>query len=318
MDSADIRRVELVEVAPRDGLQSIAEPIATDTKIALIASLLDAGFRRMEVGSFVSPKAVPQMADMRDVVAGLRGRWTDGLAVLIPNAKGAEIALEAGCRSLVFVLSVSETHNMRNVRRTVEQSLDQLRAIAAVIGPAPGVALRVDLATAFDCPFDGPVPEDRVRDVVAAVRAIVPDAEFALCDTTGRADPFQVRARLAGLIAAAPTARWAFHGHDTFGMGVANAVAAYDAGVRVIDGSTAGLGGCPFAPGASGNTATEDLVHAFARGGIETGIDMTRLLAVSDRIAALPGGRTGGHLRTVPRGRVAPALDSAPALDPTL
>ncbi|MBP5858372.1 hydroxymethylglutaryl-CoA lyase [Marivibrio halodurans] len=304
MATADIRRIDLVEVAPRDGLQSIAEPVSTEEKIALIAGLLDAGVRRMEIGSFVSPKAVPQMADMREVVAGLGERWTDGLAVLIPNAKGAEIAVEAGCRALVFVLSVSETHNLRNVRRTVGESLDQLRAIAAVMARTPGIALRVDLATAFDCPFDGSVPEARVREVFEATRSIVPRAEFALCDTTGRADPFRVRALFAGLIAADPTVRWAFHGHDTFGMGVANAFAAYDAGVRVIDGSTAGLGGCPFAPGASGNTATEDLVYAFARGGIETGIDMTRLLAVSDRIAALPGGRTGGHLRTVPRDRV--------------
>ncbi|NDV87892.1 hydroxymethylglutaryl-CoA lyase [Aurantimonas aggregata] len=295
--------VEIVEVAPRDGFQSIAEPLPTAEKIAVIEGLLDAGITRMELGSFVSPKAIPQMADMAEIAAHFRGHAGARLSVLVPNAKGAELALQHGYPEIVFVVSVSEAHNLNNVRQTVAQSLDQLRAIVAATAGTEGLRLRVDLGTSFDCPFIGTVPMDDVARVFRAALAIAPSAEFALCDTTGRADPLTVRKRFAAVMADSPETSWAFHGHDTFGMGVANALYAYEAGVRVIEGAAAGLGGCPFAPGATGNTATEDLDFAFAEGGIRTGIDRAKLLAVADRIAALPGGKTGGHLRAVPRPR---------------
>lgn len=295
--------VEIVEVAPRDGFQSIAEKLPTADKIAIIEGLIDAGVTRMELGSFVSPKAIPQMADMAGIAAHFRDRKGARLSVLVPNARGAELALEHGYPDIVFVVSVSETHNLNNVRQTVAQSLDQLRAIVDATAGAPGLRLRVDLGTSFDCPFTGAVPMDDVMRVFRDALAIAPAAEFALCDTTGRADPLTVRRRFMAVMGEAPETRWAFHGHDTFGMGVANALYAYEAGVHVIEGAAAGLGGCPFAPGATGNTATEDLDFAFAEGGIRTGIDRARLLAVADRIAALPGGKTGGHLRLVPRPR---------------
>ena len=297
--------VEIVEVAPRDGFQSIAEPLPTAEKIAVVEALLDAGIARMELGSFVSPKAIPQMADMAEIAAHFRGRAGARLAVLVPNARGAELALQHGYADLVFVVSVSEAHNLNNVRQTVAQSLDQLRAIVAATAGTPGLRLRVDLGTSFDCPFTGTVPMDDVARVFAEALAIAPAAEFALCDTTGRADPLTVGNRFAAMMRMAPGTAWAFHGHDTFGMGVANALFAYEAGVRVIEGAAAGLGGCPFAPGATGNTATEDLDFAFAEGGISTGIDRAKLLEAADRIAALPGARTGGHLRAVPRARAA-------------
>ncbi|WP_119462609.1 hydroxymethylglutaryl-CoA lyase [Rhodospirillaceae bacterium SYSU D60014] len=304
----DRRRVEFVEVAPRDGFQSIGEPIPTAEKIAIIDGLLEAGFRRMEIGSFVNPKAVPQMADMAEVAVAFRDRKDARLSILVPNSKGAEIALESGYRALVFVVSVSETHNRKNVRRSVAESLDQLRSIVETIGRSGDYALRIDLATAFDCPFDGTVSLDDLRRVYLAARSIAPDAEFALCDTTGCADPLSVETRFSALIKEDPQATWAFHGHDTFGMGVANSFAAYSAGVRIIDAATAGLGGCPFAPGASGNTAMEDLVFAFTRGGVDSGIDLERLLNAADRIARLPGGQTESHLRQVPRERIAQVL----------
>lgn len=298
--------VDIVEVAPRDGFQSIAKPLPTATKIAAIEALLAAGVRRMELGSFVSPKAIPQMGDMAEIAAHFRDREGARLSVLVPNAKGAELALAAGYADLVFVVSVSEAHNMNNVRQTVAQSLDALATVADALGGVEGARLRVDLATSFDCPFDGTVPMEKVRAVFADARERTRglDVEFALCDTTGRADPYTVRARFAEVIAAAPDVTWAFHGHDTFGMGVANALFAYEAGVRIVEGAAAGLGGCPFAPGATGNTATEDLHFAFARGGIETGLDMPRFLAAADAIAALPGAVTGGHLRIAPRHRI--------------
>ncbi|RFC62870.1 hydroxymethylglutaryl-CoA lyase [Fulvimarina endophytica] len=295
--------VTLLEVAPRDGFQSIAVPLPTELKVSIIEDLVASGVTRMELGSFVSPKAIPQMADMAAIAAHFKGREGCRMSVLVPNAKGASMALQAGYRDLVFVVSVSEAHNLNNVRQTVAQSLDQLRAIVSEAGHS-GEGLRVDLATAFDCPFEGAVALDSVGRVFSEALDIAPKAEFALCDTTGRADPLTVRHRFQRMMElASPQTVWAFHGHDTFGMGVANALYAFDAGVTIIESAAAGLGGCPFAPGATGNTATEDLQFAFEEGGIATGIDRGKLLAAADRIAALPGGKTASHLRIVPRER---------------
>ncbi len=298
-------RVEIVEVAPRDGFQSIAEPLPTEEKIAIVEGLIAAGCRRIELGSFVSPGAVPQMADMDAIAARFRGRQGVRLAALVPNVKGAERARAAGLRELVYVFSVSEAHNRNNVRRSVDESIADFRAVARVAQDAR-MALRLDVSTCFDCPFTGAVAADDVMAALGRVREIAEDAEIALCDTTGRANPMQVRALFARAMAEGGARGWAFHGHDTFGMGVANALFAFEAGVRVFDGSAAGLGGCPFAPGATGNTATEDLVFAFEEAGIATGIDRAALLAVADRIARLPGACLGGHLRTVPRARALP------------
>ncbi|MDY8108760.1 hydroxymethylglutaryl-CoA lyase [Fulvimarina sp. 2208YS6-2-32] len=295
--------VTLLEVAPRDGFQSIAEPLPTAEKIAVIEDLVASGVRRMELGSFVSPRAIAQMADMADIAAHFKDVRGCRMSVLVPNAKGASLALAAGYPALVFVVSVSEAHNKANVNQSVAQSLDQLRAIVSQAGDA-GEGLRVDFGTSFDCPFTGTVPLDDVRRVFAEALEIAPKAEFALCDTTGRADPMMVAHRFETVMAdAAPDTVWAFHGHDTFGMGVANALFAHSVGVDIIEGAAAGLGGCPFAPGATGNTATEDLHFAFEQGGVATGIDRERLLDAADRIAGLPGARTASHLRGVPRAR---------------
>jgi hydroxymethylglutaryl-CoA lyase len=301
--------VEIMEVAPRDGFQSISAPLPTETKIGIIDRLLAAGCRRVEIGSFVSPRAVPQMADMGEISAHFRDRTQARLAALVPNTKGAEMALAHGIRELVYVFSASEAHNRENVRRSVGESIEGLRDVTAIIEGDPACRLRVDLATAFDCPFTGHVPLDAVRSALARIWEIAPKAEVALCDTTGRANPLDVRNRFSRVMRECPEPgiSWAFHGHDTFGMGVANALFAYQCGVGVIDGSASGLGGCPFAPGATGNTATEDLVFAFEEAGIRTGIDLAALLSVSDSVAELPGACVGGHLRTVPRKRAVSA-----------
>ena len=295
--------VEIVEVAPRDGFQSIAAPIPTKAKIEIIEGLIDAGLRRLEIGSFVSPRAVPQMADMPDIARHFRSDSRARLSVLVPNAKGAEMAMTHGLREIVYVFSVSEAHNQNNVRQSVQQSIDGLANVVSAISNEPDFRIRVDLATAFDCPFDGAVPFDAVRAAIERVTDLAPACEIALCDTTGRATPFAVQERMRAVqrLAVPPSCTWAFHGHDTYGMGVANAFAAYQAGIGVLDVAAAGLGGCPFAPGATGNTATEDLVYAFLNSGSSTGIDMGSLLLVADRIAAIPDAKVASHLRNVPR-----------------
>lgn len=297
------RDVEIVEVAPRDGFQSIADPLPTAEKIAIVESLVAAGCPRVEIGSFVSPKAIPQMADMKEIAAHFREDRRARLSALVPNVKGAELAQENGLDEIVYVFSASEAHNRNNVRQSVDESIAGLRAVAAALDDK--VRVRVDIATSFDCPFEGAVPEDAVRKAVMETVPILPDGEIALCDTTGRANPVGVQRRFRAMMGETDGAgvSWAFHGHDTFGMGVANALYAWQAGVRVFDGSAAGLGGCPFAPGATGNTATEDLAFAFGEAGLATGIEMGALLRAADRIAALPAGKTGGHLRLVPRER---------------
>ncbi|TMV04235.1 hydroxymethylglutaryl-CoA lyase [Ruegeria sediminis] len=298
------RKPQICEVAPRDGFQSISNPLPTEEKIGIIRALAAAGCARIEIGSFVSPKAIPQMADMAEIAAAVR-ELPARLCALVPNVRGAENALGAGITEVCYVLSISERHNQNNVRQSFAQSLAGLQDVVSVL-PEDAI-LRVDLATAFDSPFDGTVPLADVLSAVAKVGQIAPRAEIALCDTTGRANPFMVTTRFAAAMSLPETAGngWAFHGHDTFGQGVANAVAAWQSGVDAFDTAAAGLGGCPFAPGATGNTATEDLVFAFNEGGFETGIDIKVLLDVADRIAALPGAVVASHLRHVPRRRAA-------------
>ncbi len=301
--------VDIVEVAPRDGFQSIREPLPTADKIHCIQALIDAGVTRMEIGSFVSPKAIPQMADTGELVAAFADRAAMRFSALVPNLRGAELALGHGVRELVFVVSVSESHNQSNVRRSVDDSLADLARIVSLMQQEGNTYLRLDLGTSFDCPYEGTIDWRQVDGVLARAMAICGELpmEVALCDTTGRATPYQVAEHFSRLIDHHDRTglKWAFHGHDTFGMGVANALFALHHGATAIDAACAGLGGCPFAPGATGNTATEDLLHALDGGKVYTGIDMARLLLAADAIAALPGGQTASHLRQVPRERAA-------------
>lgn len=246
--------VELVEVGPRDGLQSIDQFVPTEKKIALIHALYDAGYRRIEIGSFVSPRAVPQMSDIEAVVEAVARSPGLRASVLVPNLKGAERAAAAGVKEIVYVCSASETHNLKNVHRSIEQSLAELSRVVA----SADIGLRFSVATAFDCPFEGQTPEAHVLTLIERVLTLAPAVELCLCDTNGRAMPDHVERlfRTARERFSEPQITWAFHAHDTYGLGVANAVAAYRAGVRIFDGSVAGLGGCPFAPGATGNVAS--------------------------------------------------------------
>ncbi len=296
--------IEIVEVAPRDGFQAIKPFIPTETKIALIEELAACGFSRLEIGSFVSPKALAQMADTPQIIKLARLPKAMRVMALVPNAKGLQLALNAGVKEISWVISVSESHNRSNVNRSVDESFRDFAAAWAGLGETKP-RLRLGLSTCFDCPWEGRVPEDNVIRAVERVIEAAPDVEIGICDTTGRAAPDHV-GRLLGRIMpryASDRVTFAYHGHDTYGLGVANAIEAYRQGVRVIDGAAGGLGGCPFAPGAAGNTASEDLVFAFEHMGVNTGVDLGKLLTAADHVAAVEPCQAGGKLRSVPRKR---------------
>ncbi len=296
MSTLDKMAVEIVEVGPRDGYQGIGPFIPTETKIRLLEQLTAAGLRRIEIGSFVSPSALPQMRDTPEVLAA--SARLPGLApqVLVPSERRGREAVEAGARQLVFVLSVSEAHNRSNVRRHPLESVAEYEGLLAAI-PAD-VAIRLDIATAFDCPFSGRVPEAATLDLLDRLVPLREDAEICLCDTTGRVAPDHVENLFEACMTRFPqVSAWAFHGHDTYGLGLANIQAAFRQGVRVFDASFGGLGGCPFAPGATGNVATEDVVWMFERMGVATGINLDALVSVARDAAALPGATPGGRVR---------------------
>lgn len=286
----------LVDVGLRDGIQPIAPWIDTQTKIDLLNDLYATGLRRIEVTSFVNAKAVPQLADAGEVLAAAHRLPDLDAQVLVPTVRQAERALKAGAKRLAFVLSVSEAHNQSNVHRRPDQSVEEYAEIVCLMPPR--TKLRLNVATAFDCPYRGEVPPTETIEIVRRLAEIAPAAEIALCDTTGRVTPDRV-AQLFEAVRAhcPPTVRWAFHAHDTYGMGAANVWAAWQAGVEVFDASAAGLGGCPFAPGATGNVATEDVVWMFDHAQVTTGVDLAGLVAVAKRFGQLPDAQVGGRVR---------------------
>jgi hydroxymethylglutaryl-CoA lyase len=282
--------VHLSEVGPRDGLQSVARTMATAHKKAWIDALHAAGLREIEVGSFVPAKLLPQLADTAQLVR--HARKLPGLTVLalVPNLRGARAAIEAGVHKLTVPVSASAAHSLANVRRTREQMVDEVRAIAAWrLDHAPGVGLEIGISTAFGCTLQGAVPEDEVIRLAEQLVAAGAD-ECGLSDTTGMANPAQVRRLFTRLRAAIGPRAGAAHLHNTRGLGLANCLAAYDAGVRSFDASLGGLGGCPYAPGASGNVVTEDRVFMFEAMGVATGVDLPSLFAARETLrAGLPG-----------------------------
>jgi len=301
-------RAIISDVAPRDGLQSIGPFVPTGTKVALVRALHDAGIRRIEVGSFVSPRAVPQMADTADVLRAALALPGLESTVLAPNRKGFELAREAGAHRVGLFMSVTESHNKANVNRTRADSFAELSAIVRD-AVAAGIRVRFNLSCCFHCPFEGVVPESDALDWIERAVALDPWMEIGIADTTGNAAPDQVArvvgAAVRGWPAPDGSCRMAYHGHDTYGMGVANVAAAWGAGCTVFDSAAGGLGGCPFAPGATGNVATEDVAWLFRRMGVETGVDWAKLLAAADLAAGITGGLPGGRMRGVPAARAA-------------
>ncbi|MGQ3116767.1 MAG: hydroxymethylglutaryl-CoA lyase [Hydrogenophaga sp.] len=282
--------VLISEVGPRDGLQSVKATMPTVDKLRWIDALVAAGLREIEVGSFVPAKLLPQMADVVDVVRHALRHQGITVMALVPNRRGAEAALASGVHKITLPVSASEAHSLANVRKTREQMVDELREVHALRrDTAPGVAMEVGLSTAFGCTLQGVVDEDEViRLAVACVKAGVD--EVGLSDTTGMANPAQVRRLFTRLRAELGERAGAAHMHNTRGLGLANCLAAFDVGVRTFDASLGGLGGCPYAPGASGNVVTEDLVFMFEAMGVRTGIDLSTLIAARDPLrAGLPG-----------------------------
>jgi len=283
-------QVLISEVGPRDGLQSVKAIMPTADKKRWITALYDAGLREIEVGSFVPAKLLPQMADAAEVVA--HALTLPGLTVmaLAPNLRGADAALAAGVHKLTLPVSASHAHSLANVRKTPQEMLQEVRLIAELRkDKAAHVGLEVGISTAFGCTLQGSVPEDDVIRLAAQCVAAGAD-DVGLSDTTGYANPAQVRRLFKRLRAELGSHTGAAHMHNTRGLGLANCLAAYDEGVRTFDASLGGLGGCPYAPGASGNVVTEDLTFMFEAMGISTGLNLIRLMAAREPLrAGLPG-----------------------------
>lgn len=286
-------RIHISEVGPRDGLQSIDRVMPLEAKKAWIAAEAAAGVPEIEVGSFVPPSLLPQMADTAELIAFARQIEGLSVAVLIPNLKGAERAVAAGTEKMSIPFSMSETHSLKNVRKDHAAMVAEIRAIAALVAEQPEATrphFEVGLATAFGCTIEGPVSEDQVvRLAAAAIEAGA--VEVGLSDTTGYANPAQVKRLVRRVKAEIGSDKLnTLHLHNTRGLGLANALAGLEEGITTLDSSLGGLGGCPFAPGASGNIVTEDLVFMLEAMGYDTGIDLDKLLQVRGIIAdALPG-----------------------------
>jgi hydroxymethylglutaryl-CoA lyase len=282
--------VLISEVGPRDGLQSVKATMPTLNKFLWIDALVAAGLREIEVCSFVPAKHLPQMADAVEVVRHALTHPGVTIMALVPNARGAEAALRAGVHKLTIPVSASAAHSMANVRKTREEMMEEVRAIARLRDEiAPGVKIEAGISTAFGCTIQGEVTDDDV--VWTAAGCIEAGAEEAgLSDTTGMANPAQVKRLFNKVRAAIGDKTGAAHLHNTRGLGLANCLAAYEVGVRTFDSSLGGLGGCPYAPGASGNVVTEDLVFMFEAMGISTGVNIEKLIAARAALqAGLPG-----------------------------
>jgi hydroxymethylglutaryl-CoA lyase len=306
------RRLYFNEVAPRDGFQIEPAFIPTEAKIRFVDALSQCGLAKVEVSSFTSPKAIPALADAEAVMAGIQRVPGVVYTVLVPNQRGAVRALGAKADELNLVMSASETHNLLNLRMTREQSFAQLAEIIQSTGTA--ARIQISLSCSFGCPMEGEVPAAGVL-ALAQRFADLGAQGITLCDTTGMAQPLQVQDLCQAFGQRLPAIPLTLHVHNTRGMGLVNALAAAEAGVSSFDASLGGLGGCPYAPGATGNVCTEDLVHMFAAMGHDTGIDLARLLAVAGTLADLVGHAVPGQvLRAGPSSRLHPVPEGFPAI----
>lgn len=301
-------KVTVVEVGPRDGLQSEPEVVPTEAKVGLIDRLSAAGFPHIEITSFVNPKWVPQLADASEVAARVQRRPGTTLSALVPNMRGLEPALAAGIDEVVIFAAASETFTRKNTNRDIEASLAAYAEVAQA-ALAAGKPVRAYVSTVWGCPYEGPI--DPARVVAVTERLLEMGAyQVSLGDTIGVATPVKVQRMLALLLDRVAEPKLAMHFHDTRGMGMANVVAALDMGMTTYDSSAGGMGGCPYAPGATGNIATEDLVYMLAEMGIETGIDLERVVEASAFMAQslgreLPSRYLKAHLAKQARARTA-------------
>ena len=282
------RRIHLQEVGTRDGLQAESAFVPTEDKIALVDALSEAGLSKIEVTAFVSPKAIPALRDAEQVLREIRRKPGVVYSALVPNVRGAERAVESRADELNLVMSASESHNLSNLRMTRDTSFASLAEVARAV-QGTGVAINVSLSCAFGCPMEGDVPVQGVLDWCRRYVEELGARGVTLCDTTGMAYPTQVAQLTQAFRERWPDTELTLHFHNTRGMGLANVLAAIDAGADRFDASFGGIGGCPYAPGASGNVCTEEIAHALALMGYDTGVDLSRLLAAAGRLPALIG-----------------------------
>ena len=293
MNPANGRRLFIQEVAPRDGLQIEAVFVPTARKLELIDALSRSGVAKIEATSFTAPAAIPVLADAEEVMRGISRVMGVEYTALVPNARGARRALDCGLDEINVVMSASESHNRANLRMSCEQSLAQFAEIVALLPTRP--AINASLSTAFGCPFDGRVEPARVMALIARFLALG-IGRVTLCDTTGMANPGQVESLCRMARERWPLVQFTTHFHNTRGMGLANVLAALEAGIERFDASLGGLGGCPYAPGATGNVCTEDLVHMLHAMGYRTGVDLEALLTVARSLPGLVGHDVPGQV----------------------
>ncbi len=286
--------VNIVEVGPRDGFQSVKEFIPTETKIKIIEGVIASGVKKMQLGSFVSPKAIPQMKDAKEVFQYFLEKYKDTeleFSALVPNFRGAENAYNVGVREISYVISVSESHNKANVNKTHDESFAELEKI---IGTYKDLKICLDVATAFGCPFEGEVEASSVvsfleRGYKLGIR------HFNICDTIGVAYPTQVKKTVEMLLEKFKDCKFDIHIHDTRNMGIVNSLTAIQEGILNVQTALGGLGGCPFAPGASGNTSSEDMVYMLEKMNISTGVDFEKLLSIAKYQKNVVQGNFSGH-----------------------
>jgi hydroxymethylglutaryl-CoA lyase len=288
------KSVTIVEVGPRDGLQNEAHFVPTDQKIELIHRLTETGIKRIEVTSFVHPKAIPQLQDSEEVIKRVKRKPGIVYSTLVPNEKGLERALAAGVEEIGLFVSASETHNQKNVRMSIAESLKGFRNIADK-AIANGIRMRGYVVTSFGCPYEGRIAPEKVEFIIKEYKSLGVH-EIALGDTTGMANPLMVSQIVERIKPRMEETGLALHLHDTRGTALANILAALQEGVTIFDGAIGGLGGCPYAPGASGNVATEDMVHMLEEMGIETGIDLSKLLDCAKYAGEIIKRDLPGHL----------------------
>jgi hydroxymethylglutaryl-CoA lyase len=283
--ATSVKQVKIVEVGPRDGLQNEKSLVPTETKLAYITKLADAGLKYIEVTSFVHPRSIPQLSDALEVVQQLPKRPGVHFSALVPNMKGLERAMESGIREIAVFTAASDTFNKRNINMTVQESLDGFLPVVQR-ARAEGIFVRGYVSTAFFCPFEGRIDRKPVRDVTQKLLDMGVQ-EISIGDTIGQATPDDVRQTASYLLETVPLAQIAMHFHDTNGLALENVQASLELGISIYDSSAGGLGGCPYAPGASGNLSTDALVEALHQQGIQTGIDPVKLADASAPIRYL-------------------------------
>jgi hydroxymethylglutaryl-CoA lyase len=290
---SDALTVDWVEVGPRDGLQSWSRTLPTPTKVGLVTTLLDCGFRRVEATSMVHPKWVPQLADAEALLEALQDR-IDRLRVLVPNRRGLERARSAGIRNIAVTVAATDGYNQHNLNRPVEETLQEIQEIVTE-ARRDHIVVDASVSVAFGCPYEGTVPPERVAEVAAAL-ADDGIEEISLADTIGVANPAQVEELFQALKSRLPAIRWGAHFHDTRGTAMANLLSALETGVKLFEGSVGGIGGSPFAPGAAGNLCSEDALAMLEAMGLTTGVDVNRLIEVARGLERTLGAPLPGRL----------------------